>query len=90
MLVSNMDPAMTIPVRLRPPRKYPSLVFSFAFRSFQVEKAATKAVNAKKAVNCAMPQNKQLILIDFSRYQDQFLTLIGQPNMLKWCRDIHY
>lgn len=73
MLVSNMEPAMTIPVRLRPPRKYPSLVFSFAFRSFQVEKAATKAVNAKKAVNCAMPQNKQLILIDLVGIKINFL-----------------
>ena len=31
-LVSKREPAITTPVRLLPPRKYPSLVFSFVFR----------------------------------------------------------
>jgi hypothetical protein len=51
ILVSRSDPAITIPVRELPSRKYPSSVLSESRRN-QVAKRATHPVNRRKSEKC--------------------------------------
>ncbi len=51
ILVSNIDPAMTIPDELLPPKKYPTDEVKFALRRLYQVKNATALVKSKKVMN---------------------------------------
>ncbi len=51
IFVSNMDPAITIPDKLLPPRKYPAEEVKFVFRRLYHVKNATAPVKSKNEVS---------------------------------------